>query len=86
MLLCFILGILFISLGIPILEALSSAISAWSQYIVYIFAFKIYNIKQKMNLDQDQEDTSENKILGFTSAIGEVIPNNRQELQEEQEE
>lgn len=25
----FILGVLFISLGIPILEALSSAVSAW---------------------------------------------------------
>ena len=30
MLLYFILGILFISLGIPILDALSSIVSAWS--------------------------------------------------------
>ena len=84
MLLYFILGILFISLGIPILEALSSIATAWSQYIVYIFAFKIYNLKQKMNINQDQDD-SENKIIGFTSAIGEVIPN-EQEFQEDQEE
>ena len=84
MLLYFILGILFISLGIPILEALSSIVTSWSQYIVYIFAFKIYNLKQKMNIDQDQDD-SENKIIGFTSAIGEVISNG-QEFQEDQEE
>ena len=83
MLLYFILGILLVSLGIPILDALSSIVSAWSQYIVYSFAYKIYDLKQKMGLDQedDQEDT---KILGFTAAVGEQIPG--QELEQEQEE
>lgn len=83
MLLYFILGILFISLGIPILDALSSVISAWSQYVVYTFAFKIFNIKQKMGLDQDEEQ-EETKILGFTSAIGDQIPG--QDFDQEQEE
>lgn len=85
MLLYFILGILFISLGIPILDALSSVVSAWSQYVVYIFAFKIYTIKQKMGLDQeDEEEEKETRILGFTSAIGDQIPG--QDFDQEQEE
>lgn len=83
MLLYFILGILLISLGIPILDALSSIVSAWSQYVVYSFAFKIYGIKQKMGLDQDDEQ-EETKILGFTSVIGDQIPG--QDLDQEQEE
>lgn len=85
MLLYFILGILFISLGIPILDALSSVISAWSQYVVYTFAFKIFNIKQKMGLDQDEEQ-EETKILGFTSAIGDQIPCQDFDQDQEQEE
>ena len=84
MLLYFILGILFISLGIPILDALSSVVSAWSQYVVYIFAFKIYTIKQKMGLNQDEEEEKETRILGFTSAIGDQIPG--QDFDQEQEE
>ena len=83
MLLYFILGILFISLGIPVLDALSSIVSAWSQYIVYTYAFKIYSIKQKMGLDKEQ-DQQETKILGFTSAIGDEVPG--QDLDQEQEE
>ena len=83
MLLYFILGILFISLGIPVLDALSSIVSAWSQYIVYTYAFKIYSIKQKMGLDEEQ-DQQETKILGFTSAIGDEVPG--QDLDQEQEE
>lgn len=84
MLLYFILGILFVSLGIPILDALSSAISAWAQYVVYIFAFKIYSIKQKMGVDQeDQED--ETKIIGFASAVGDIIPSEQQFDQDQEE-
>ena len=85
MLLYFILGILLVSLGIPILDALSSIISAWSQYVVYFFAYKIYAVKKKMGLDQE-DDQEEERIIGFaTSAIGEQVPG--QDLdQEEQEE
>lgn len=82
MLLYFILGILFISLGIPILDALSSIVSAWSQYVVYFFAFKIYSIKQKMGLNQEEED-QEKQILGFTAAIGDqIIPEQDYEQEE----
>lgn len=84
MLLYFILGILFISLGIPVLDALSSIVSAWSQYIVYTYAFKIYSIKQKMGLDQEDQEEEGTKILGFTSAIGDEVPG--QDLDQEQEE
>ena len=85
MLLYFILGILFISLGIPILDAFSSIVSAWSQYIVYIFAFKIYNIKIQMNLD-DQEEEQEKQILSFTNLIGEQVPHEEELIEQEQDE
>ncbi len=45
MLLYFILGILFISIGIPILENIESIISAFSEYIVYYFAYRVYQLK-----------------------------------------
>lgn len=83
MLLYFTLGILLISLGIPILENLSSIIQAWSQYIVYIFAFKIYTIKQKMNIKDDEQEQT--KVLGFTSAIGTEIPSEEYFEQEQEE-
>lgn len=66
MLLYFILGILFISLGFPIIEALSSIISAWSEYIVYIFAFKVYNIKIQMSPKEEGEtENEETQAIGF---------------------
>ncbi len=66
MLLYFILGILFISLGFPIIEALSSIISAWSEYIVYIFAFKVYNIKIQMSPKEEEEaENEETQAIGF---------------------
>ena len=49
MLLYFILGILFISIGIPLIENLMSIVSAFVEYIVYVYAFKIYKIKKQMN-------------------------------------
>ncbi len=80
MLLYFILGILFISLAIPILEALSSIVTAWSEYIVYLFAFKVYHIKLQMS-DKEDEEEEQVRVIGFTEAVGEEIP-----VPEEQEE
>lgn len=51
MLFYFILGILFISLGVPILENIESIISTFTEYIVYIFAYKVFLLKQKYNPD-----------------------------------
>lgn len=44
----FILGILFVSIGIPILENIESVLSAFAEYIVYIFAVKVYLLKTKI--------------------------------------
>ena len=66
MLLYFILGILFISLGIPLLENIQSLLSSWTEYLIYILAYKIYLIKQKIKemSDEEQEEQEEFKI-GF---------------------
>ena len=85
MLLYFILGILFISLGIPILDALSSIVAAWSQYVVYILAFKIYTIKSKMGVEEEEEQ-EEKQVLGFTSAIGIEVPNETQQFYDDDQE
>ena len=79
MLIYFILGILFITLGIPILQAFSSIVSAWAQYVVYIFALKIYNIKQRMEKEEQEEESNP---IGFqVEAIGDQI----QFIEQEQE-
>ena len=62
----FLLGILLISLGIPILDNITSILSAITQYIVYSFAFKIYKVKKQMGIDQDQKQQQEDKqLIGF---------------------
>lgn len=86
MLLYFVLGALFMLIGVPLLQALVSIVSAWSESIVYKFALKVYKIKEKMNLE-DQEDQENNKKIpmGFqTEVIGTVIED--PEYEEEQEE
>lgn len=66
MLFYFLLGILLISLGIPILDNITSILSAITQYIVYSFAFKIYKVKKQMGIDQDQKQQQEDKqLIGF---------------------
>ena len=70
----FILGILLVSLGLPVLEALSSIVSSWSEYVVYSFAFKIYKVKKEMGLNNEEEEEEEKQILGFTSVARDYIP------------
>lgn len=66
MLFYFLLGILLISLGIPILDNITSILSAITQYIVYSFAFKIYKVKKQMGIDQGQKQQQEDKqLIGF---------------------
>ena len=68
MLVYFILGVLLTTVFIPIVDNINSIISAFVEYVVYIFAFKIYAIKQKMNIS-DKEDN--HNPIGFqTDAIG----------------
>ena len=78
MLFYFLLGILLISLGIPILDNITSIFSAITQYIVYSFAFKIYKVKKQMGIDQSQKQQQEEKQL-----IGFEVENNQLLYQEE---
>ena len=48
MLLYFILGIIFISIIIPLLENLESLLSSYTEYLVYIIAYKITLLKTKI--------------------------------------
>lgn len=73
MLFYFLLGILLISLGIPILDNLTSILSAVTQYIVYSFAFKIYKVKKQMGIDQNQKQQEESKqLIGFDIQDGQL--------------
>ena len=51
---CFILGILFISFIVPLLEYLLEIISAFCDFIVYKYAFKIYEIKKEMGISEEE--------------------------------
>ncbi len=80
MLLYFILGILFISIGIPILENIESIISAFSEYIVYYFAYKVYQLKQQFAPDEDKQEEKKDFPVGFhhTEAIGYEVQTSEQ--------
>ena len=53
MLLYFILGCLFVLICIPVIEDLLSIFSAWVEYIVYLFALKVYKIKQQLLIEEE---------------------------------
>lgn len=80
MLLYFILGIIFISIGIPLFEGISSFIQSFFEVMVYKQAFKVYKLKKEMGLIEENYDQSSNPI-GFTYAIGQQIQNPIQEEQ-----
>ena len=81
MLLYFILGIIFIAIGIPFLEAITSILTAWSEYVVYIFAFKVYLLKEKMGIDKEKKQQEEQFQFGFQQSP--VIEIERQQEEEE---
>lgn len=87
MLLYFVLGALFVTVGVPLLQSLASIISAFADYVIYNLAFKVYQIKQKMNLeDEDDEQNSHRIPMGFqTDVIGTYIDDPEQEEQEEEQ-
>ena len=67
-LLYFISGIIFISLIIPLIENIVSILSTITEYVTYIYAAKIFKIKQQLNLDQEEQHKNP---IGFqTEAIG----------------
>lgn len=77
MLLYFILGIIFVSVVLPVIENLLSCMSAWSEYVNYVFALKIYKIKEKLGVNvQIEENKNSKSPMGFqqTNCIGFEIP------------
>lgn len=80
MLFYFILGVAFISIGIPLFEGISSFIQSYFEYLVYERAIKIYKIKKEIGLVQEEEEEEEeNNPIGFTYAIGQEIQNTEEE-------
>ena len=80
----FILGALFLFVGVPLLQSILSIINAWSEYRVYNFAFKVYKIKQQMYDDQDKQQDNKKIPMGFqTDAIG-ISIEDPEEFQEEE--
>lgn len=84
MLLYFILGILFISIGIPLIDNIMSIFSSYTQLLTYKIAFGIFKLKKEMHVDDDEQESK--KIpMGFqTSVVGYEIEEPYQEQEEEQ--
>ena len=84
MLLYFILGALFIYLGLPLMQNFLSIVQAWTQLKVYKYAAKVYQIKKQLHIE-DQQDEEHSHPIGFvcTQAIGQQIEN--EEIVEEEE-
>ncbi len=71
MLLYFILGILFIYLIIPLLDMAIGILNAKTQYTTYKYAFKIYQIKKQMGLEEQDQEQGGKIPMGFaTEAVG----------------
>ena len=86
MLVYFILGALFTFVCLPVLQSLISIISSWAEYVVYTYALKIANIKNKIqNEIQSTEDQEEDNTIpiGFqnTDCVGYSV-----DIEQEQEE
>lgn len=80
MLIYFILGILLISVILPITNFFQSFLQIFIEYITYTYAYKIYKIKEKMK-ENDQEEEDKNPIGFHTEAIGFSVPDIEQEEQ-----
>ena len=81
----FLLGILFVFLGIPILQAIATSIEDNSQLLSCKTAKKIYNIKKEIE-EQQQQPESSNPVIGFqTQCVGCEIEN-QDPFEEEEDE
>lgn len=84
MLLYFILGCLFIFIGIPLLQSLISLVSAAVEYEVYKFAIKIAKLKKEISdLKEEDQEEEEDYPIGFqqTQAIGTEYESEEQDLE-----
>lgn len=69
MLLYFILGIVFITIGYPLMQNIASVFQAITQYTVYKYALKIYKIKKQMGVDQELTVQEQHNPIGFRSSV-----------------
>lgn len=53
MLLYFILGIIFVTIVLPIIDNLVSIITSYTEYITYIIAAKVYHIQKELGEKDD---------------------------------
>lgn len=85
MLFYFILGILFVSIALPITTFFSSWLDVITQYITYKYAYKIYKIKILMTEKEEEDQDQKGKIpMGFhTDLIGVKLPSHQEFEQEE---
>lgn len=60
----FILGVFFISFVIPVLNQIMSILESLSEWVVYTIAFKIYQIKKQMNIE-DKDKEEDVNVIGF---------------------
>ena len=81
----FLLGILFVFLGIPILQAIANSIEDNSQLLSCKTAKKIYNIKKQIQQQSSQEETSNSQIGFQTQCIGYEV-NNENQFEEDEDE
>lgn len=81
MILYFLLGIIFIVVGYPLLEDLTSIAQALTQYVVYKYAFKIYKIKKQMGVGEDVQvqDQTDHPIGFRIKAIGHQIQSQQEQ-------
>lgn len=88
MLLYFILGILFISIIIPLCSFFQSFLDILIEYITYNYAYKVNKIKllmEKQSEELEQEEEKKNPIGFYTQAIG-FQKDDQEEYQQEEDE
>ena len=56
--------VFFISFVIPVLNQIMSIIESLSEWVVYTIAFKIYQIKKQMNIE-DKDKEEDVNVIGF---------------------
>lgn len=84
MLFYFILGILFVSIALPITTFFSSWLDVITQYITYKYAYKIYQIKTLMTEKEEEQDQTGKIPMGFhTDLVGIKLPSHQEFEQEE---
>ncbi len=78
----FFFGVLFVYLGIPILQSIEVCIENFCQLIVYYIAEKTAKIKNRIIDEEGQQEIEKNQIGFQTDCIGYRIEEEQPEEQE----